>query len=272
MEEMAGVNELCVIKKKQKALKETPFQRHLTSIASRIIQKHTKNNKGALIEESEKAIKYSKKENYVVSILLSLGEIEFVFEQLEQAPYFLSNFRHTKSLREAGINRFHYIIYHIESHLFRATGILDRMMILLNEIFKLGLSPEKCKAHNLLMDRKGKEGKYAKEIKNRNPKLFSTLINLMNLIDGFRDIRNEISHQSRYRSDRLKPIEMYHILQQEGEEEFLKPPFKSLIKKETDKAVNSYKIYMLKSNSEIRKLLDEIYGYLEVIWEEEYKK
>lgn len=253
-------------------MKEIPFQRHLTNIASKIIQKHTKNNQGALTGASEKEIKYSKEENYVVRTLLSLGEIEFVFEQLEQAPYFLSNFRHTKSLKEVGINRFHHIIYHIESHLFRATGILDRMMIHLNEVFKLGLSPEKCKAHNLLMNRNGKEGKYAKEIKNRNPKLFSTLINLMNLIDRFRDIRNEISHQSRYRSERLKYVEMYHILQQEGEEEFLKPAFKTQIKKETDKAVNSYKKHMLKLNSEIRKLLDETYGYLESIWKEEYEK
>lgn len=249
-------------------MKEIPFQRHLTNLASKIIQKHTK----ALIGESEEEIKYSKKENYVVKTLLSLAEIEFVFEQLEQTPHFLSNFRHTKTLKEVRINRFHHIIYHIESHLFRTTGILDRMMIHLNEVFKFGLSQEKCKAHNLLMNRKGKEGKYAKEIRNKNPKLYSTLINLMNLIDRFRDIRNEISHQSRYRSERLMYVEMYHIFQQRGEVEFLKTPFKNHIKKETDKSVDSYKKHMLNLNSEIRELLDEIYSYLEVVWKEEYKK
>lgn len=57
-----------------------------------------------------------------------------------------------------------------------------------------------------------------------------------------------------------------------GEEIFLRHPFKTLIKKETDKAVDTYKKHMLKLNFEIRELLDEIYGYLEEIWKEEYEK
>jgi hypothetical protein len=223
--------------------------------------------------KSNVQIAYTEKEDYIVNTLLSLGEIETVYEQLEQSPYFLSNFRQTKPLKKKGITRFNHIIYHIESHLFRATGILDRMLIHINIVFKIGLIPEKCKTYYLLIDKKGKEGKYSSSIKNKCPGLFDNLIELMNAVDKYRELRNLISHEKRYQSEYLKHVEMYHILQQgECTSEFNTGYYKYHVKRETDQAVATYKNQMLNFNEEIRNLLDKIYLKLEKNWKIELSK
>jgi|GEM_PF-4077463 len=242
-------------------MKEYPYLRVLPNLGSEIIKEYSKTDKD-----------YSDKDSYVVNTLLSLGEIESVFEQLEQSPHFLSNFRLTKSLKENGIGRFNHIIYHIESHLFRATGILDRMLIHINVVLNIGLSPEKCRTYYLLTDDRGKEGKYAANIKDKSPELFQSMIELRNYVDKYRELRNIISHQKRYASSSLKDVETYHILQQ-GEDDdgpFGSGKYDHFIKLQMDRAVKEYKTQMLDFNKGIRTLLDNIFILLEEIWHNKY--
>jgi hypothetical protein len=242
-------------------MKEYPYLRVLTNLSSEIIKQYSNTDKD-----------YSDKDSYVVNAFLSLGEIESVFEQLEQSPHFLSNFKLTKSLKENGISRFNHIIYHIESHLFRATGILDRMLIHINVVLNIGLSPENCRTYYLLTDDKGKEGKYAPNIKNKSAELFQSLLELRNYVNRYRELRNMISHQKRYASASLKKAEMYHIVQQ-GEDHngpFAAGNYDHFIKLEMDRAVRQYKTQMLDFNSGTRKLLDKIFMFLQEVWHREY--
>ena len=247
-------------------MKKETFKDKLNILASKFINENLDREKGKIPVESGK--KTTPKTDYLTESFLALAEIEIIFEQLEQTPYFISNFRQTKKLKEKGISRFNHIIYHIESYLFRITGIMDRMMILLNIIFETNLKPAQCKPHNFLMDKKGKEGKYAEIIKRSDPELFLELNLLGLLIQDFREIRNEITHQKRFNSKDLRNIELFNIVESDVEIN----NFKYLVKKETDKTVSEYKRKMLSANENIRVHLEKIYECLDFIWSEKYEK
>ena len=243
-------------------MKKENLKNKLNSLASEFINKNLDKT------PIEKGKETTPKIDYLIESFLALAEIENIFEQLEQTPYFLSNFRQTKKLKEKGISRFNHIIYHIESYLFRITGIMDRMMLLLNIVFETNLVPEKCKSYNFLLNNEGKEGKYAGIIKKSDPELYLELNLLSLLIQDFRKIRNEIAHQKRFNSKDLRNIELFNIVESDIEND----NYKYVIKRETDKTVAEYKRKMLSANEKIRTHLEKIYECLNFIWSETYDK
>lgn len=253
-------------------MKKHTFIQYLTNHASVIVQKYSALDE--IRKESNLKDNYTPKESYVVESLLSLGEVETVYQQLEQSPYFLANFRSSKILKEKGITRFDHIIYHIESHLFRATGIFDRLLIHVNVVFKFGLLPEDCKSHNILINKKGKEGRYCPQIRGEDIELYSRLLDLMNLVNTYRNLRNEISHQKRYESGTLRDVEIYNVLQttEPSHHGFDINRYAAFIKTRFDKTADFYKKEMLGFNDKVRKLLDIIYSRLQMKWDNEYKK
>ena len=176
-------------------IENIPFKEKLTNLASEIISKELKHS-GYLLDEKSN-LKQSSKDEFVIKSFLAIGEIEITIQQLNQSPIYISNFRQTKKIAENKVTRFDHTIYHIESYLFRITGVMDRILILINIIFDLNLKPEQCKPHNFLLDYKNKEGKYAQILKKKKPELFLELNLLLFVIDEFREIRNEITHQIR---------------------------------------------------------------------------
>lgn len=246
------------------------FKEKLANLASEIISKELKNSNDLFADR--KNTETTKKEDYVITTFLAIGEIEITIEQLKQSAIFISHFRQTKKLTENKITRFDHTIYHIESYLFRTTGALDRILILINIILDLKLEPEKCKPHNFLLNTNRKEGKYAPIIKKRSPELYLELNLLFMAINDYREIRNEITHQKRFKNEDLRTIEMLDIVQRDKNNELNVSNFKYLIKRETDKVISKYKKNMILFNDKIQKHVHEIYRYSEDIWQEEYIK
>lgn len=253
-------------------MRESSFSQSLATKTSLIIQKYIPIDELSFNKNDNRKISYTNEELYVVNSLMTLGEVESVYRQLEQSPHLLANFRRTKSLERNSITRFDHIIYHIESHFFRATGILDRLLIHINVVFKLGLNSKKCKPSTILQNQNGQEGKYAISIKEYSLDLYNNLIQLLGLINTFRVKRNEISHEKRYSSDKLHYIEMFNLLTSNETTKSDFVGYKFLIKRETDKAVTTYKNRMLDFNLSVKKLLDPIFVQIENKWIEEYSK
>ena len=247
-------------------MEKDTFKKKLTNLTSNFITENLVNTEGTIIEGNKQ--KPTTKQGYLIDAFSALIEIETIIEQLEQTPHFLSNFRQTQKLKENGIRRFNHIIYHIESYLFRTTGIVDRMMILLNIIFETNLPPEKCKTYNFLLDNKQKEGKYAGVIKERSSELFLELNSLALFIQKFREIRNEITHQKRFNSNHIRNIELFNIVEFDVETS----NYKHFAKREADKKVSMYKKKMLDTNNKIKAHIDKIYELLDFIWVETYDK
>ena len=258
---------MCVIN--PKTLKENNFKEVLKKSANNIIQKLPIEN---ILKDDFTRPKTTEKEDFVINNFLALGEVETSIEQLRQSSCFISNFRLTENLKKNNISRFDHIIYHIEAHLLRTTGILDRILILTSLSFDLKIRPEKCKPNIFLFDYKGKEGKYAPVIKNRNPVLFEELVNLNETINDYREIRNEIAHQKRYKSEDLKIIEMLDLGFRDENHKQKDKNLNYQIKRVFDLAVSMYKKEMIDLNNKITEQILNIYNELVKVWSEEYEK
>ena len=84
-------------------------------------------------------------EEYVRSSLISAGELITVCEQMVYAVEFLSGFRARKTSSGESITRLDYIVYHLENHLIRTGAVLDRALLLVNVIFRLGVPDRECR-------------------------------------------------------------------------------------------------------------------------------
>lgn len=87
----------------------------------------------------------SNSENYLRNSLLSCWELCSICNGLHQAVIFLTNYRSTPKLKLEKIDRYDYIIYHLESHLIKTISCYDRCLILVNDVFLLGNTPINCK-------------------------------------------------------------------------------------------------------------------------------
>lgn len=201
-------------------------------------------------------------EEYFYDCYLAVAEIYTIFRQLDQSAVFLANFRSSKALKEANISRFEHIIYHLESHLLRMTGVLDRLLILVNQILRMGLEDISCKSHNMLVSKDNKKGKHAPKIE-AVAGLFDALMEVSAFMDQFRDDRNSVAHSKRLNFEDLRKIEMYHVVfGNTTDPEIKKRLF--IVKRETDLKVWTYKADMIKSNTSLKTLVGKVYDILDI--------
>ncbi|MFA6275631.1 MAG: Cthe_2314 family HEPN domain-containing protein [Pedobacter sp.] len=201
-------------------------------------------------------------EEYFYGCYLAVAEVYTILRQLDQSAVFLANFRSSKTLKEAKISRFEYIIYHLESHLLRMTGVLDRLLILVNQVLRMGLEDVSCKSHNMLVSKDNKKGKQTNKVEAIGG-LFDALMEVSTFMDQFRDERNSVAHSKRINFEDLRRIEMYHIVYGDTTDpQILKWMF--LIKRETDKKVWDYKAEMVKSNTTLKTLVGKVYDILDM--------
>lgn len=252
-------------------LNETPFLRQLTNLAALVIKKHDGIDR---LRKSEKisAGTYSDKEAYVVDCLLALGEVELTFTQLRQTPYFLNKYRQNFN-KDMDINKFDYLIYHIEPHFFRITGLLDRVMILVNKVLLMKLNSKECKTYALLPKRNGKrkkDGKYAGKLQVVHG-LVSSIENLEDVVDDHRQQRNIISHQGRFQGADLVDVEMYNLVLSSPGPSDISPKYARMMQRETNKAIDNYCTRMETFNSIVRQHINNIYDCLHKSWFANYK-
>lgn len=201
-------------------------------------------------------------EQYLISTFKAFAELEGLAGQLDLAAIFLTNYRNTATLKNNKITRYDYLNYHIEGHLFRITGIMDRLLIAVNVVLEMGMSTNKCKPVIMLIS-KGKKTKLADQL-DVLPGLFTTLCKLSIFIDSFRDDRNTIAHAERVSYEDLKLVEMLSIVTQNRHpliEHY--DVMKEYLKLEGDKRSQEFKKAMLETNEHIRSLLAPIYILLE---------
>ncbi|MXV52456.1 hypothetical protein GS399_15885 [Pedobacter sp. HMF7647] len=239
-------------------LQLTDFLQQLAIMVSDMIKK---------VDTSSKAIHgftpnrpLLKQEKYLLDCFLASAELEDLIKQLNTSGYLLANFRNTNTLKKNNISRFEYIIYHIEGHLLRVTGVIDRLLILVNHVLQIGLANFCCKPHFMLKNKKNKKALHSAEIE-KVPLLHESLFKLSAFVDQFRDERNSIAHSKKITYQDLREIELYHLLIQTSTNPKI-DKLKIVSKRKTDIKVSEYKEAMLKCNQEIKDLITPIYGIL----------
>jgi hypothetical protein len=208
-----------------------------------------------------------KHEQYISDCFQALYEIKGLMDQLNYSAIFLASFRNTPAMTKNKISRYEYMIYHIEGYLLRVTGIMDRLLILVNNILILNLTSIQCKAPIMLINQKGK---YFDRIEDLIPGLNNALLQVLNYINMFREDRNTIAHSEKIGYSDLRRIEMFHIILNSDQcEEF--ENLKYLVKQMTDKKVIEYKKDFLICNKKLEDLLAPVYHLLETYFFNNYE-
>ncbi|WP_295790639.1 Cthe_2314 family HEPN domain-containing protein [Mucilaginibacter sp.] len=245
----------------------TSFLQKLTNLAAELIKLDTIKKPSLGFHPSRPLHRH---ERYLNDCFLALGEIDSVVKQLNYSAIFLANFRNTPTLKKNKISRYEYMVYHIEGYLFRVTGVMDRLLLLVNIILELGLEQKECKASEILINKKGKRGKFSNDIENAIPDLLEALIKILTYINNFRDDRNTIAHSQKINYKDLRQIEGFHLaLQNDITGELEK--HKHLIKLKTDRKVLEYKKDFIDCTDKIVQLLIPVYELLSICFENRYE-
>jgi hypothetical protein len=106
---------------------------------STILSKNVQKPRSALSIEFETTRDLTEGEFYVLGCGYSIAHLIGLITQLEQIPVYLSNYKSSRRLNSAGVNRVSHIVYHWENYLIRARSLEDRVLHLVKDVLHLGI-------------------------------------------------------------------------------------------------------------------------------------
>lgn len=247
-------------------MEENALVQYFTSIASDLIKATDSGKRSEHGFEPNRAL--LRHEKYFYDCFQGMATVHTLMRQLDQTAVFFANFRSTKSMKKLDITRFDHMVYHLESYVLRITGILDRLLIFVNQVLGLGLEDASCKPHMMLTGKNGKKGSVTPRVEAVND-LFDSLDAVRTFVDKYREQRNEVAHSKRWESIDMRRIEMFHIvLSKTVDPEILEREF--IIKRETDLKMWEYKAQMLNSTKDLKVLVADVFAILQVCFQEKY--
>lgn len=245
---------------------ENELVTRLTLLASELIQTTDSGKRSEHGFQPNRTL--TKYEQYFYDCFQGMGEVHTLMRQLDQTAIFFANFRSIKSMKAQDITRYDHMVYHLESYVLRVTGILDRLLIFVNQVLCLGMEEASCKPHMMLSGKNGKKGPVTPRVEAVDG-LFTALDSVRTFVDQFREQRNEVAHSRRWEALDMRRIEMFHIvLSKTDDPEILMREF--IIKRETDLKMWEYKAQMLNNTRQLKKLVADVFAILLVCFEEKY--
>jgi hypothetical protein len=201
-------------------------------------------------------------EEYARRSLVFASELLNVCDQMSYAVEFLSGFRSRKMPSGEVITRFDYIVYHIENHLIRTNSVLDRVLLLVNIIFQLGVPEKECRFSVIAP----------------NEHIASTptagaLRAIQKIIEPYQGQRNSVIHRRRLSDENLTPVELYYVFQKSASTgsddavDAVTENFFHFYKDMTDKFVKTKKEELLAFNSEAFLAVSKLLQTLEPIFD-----
>lgn len=161
------------------------FRKVLYKYLKEVIKNHPE-----IITLPDKLPEFKEWEDYVHKIAFRGTRIEETLEQLKHILIYLGHFPETPRYKKSGITRTKYAQYHLENFLARYYSIFDKCLLLINDIFFLGIDPRYCNFKEVKKKLKkiGDNSKYIKNIK-RN------LGNIYEIIKPFKVPRDRNIHR-----------------------------------------------------------------------------
>jgi hypothetical protein len=140
-------------------------------------------------------------EEYMDDVFSRLQSLTKTLEQMEYICLFFRHFPNTIAYKRAKITKARYFQYHLENYIFRASSLLDKIALLVNDTLRLGI-PAKDARFDLVMNmkeaRKMGISKYMQILKK-----------------GFKNIKttkNLITHQREYRDEELTRLHSISLI------------------------------------------------------------
>lgn len=137
---------------------------------------------------------------YITRVAYSLSHLLTWIEQLHHAVIFLASFNYERRTKEAGVNRFHHLIYNVENYLVRLQSVYDRLLQLTNNVFHICTSAELV-SHNLIVSN-------LHVTRTTVPKMLKAV---RKTIEPKATTRNEIVHRHSYSDPLFRRLELFYM-------------------------------------------------------------
>jgi hypothetical protein len=172
--------------------------------------------------------------------------------KIEASTIFLGQYPYKRTLAKLEITRDRYMIYHLESYYVSVASCVDRVALLVNDVFDLGLPADLAKVHNLIRMDQLKNNKAGKALKSMYDSLMRE-----------RHLKNLITHEAEIRELGLEDFIRYSYFAQEDEST---PEDK---RKQLHAAAKlSLSLYLTKKRKELNDLNAKIQKQLVAIFDE----
>lgn len=238
-------------------LNEVKVLKHFSSIIPKIIQDvYKRNKKGKYVET--RPFRYEEK--YAISVFLAISEVYQTLQKLNQAIIYLTNYRVTPSLKKEGINRFSHIEYHLENYFIRTQSVYDKMLVVLNEVFRLGNAEENCIPKTIFTDSR-----------LQGNRIISLMKDLRKILNKFRGPRDEIIHRIRYyREDKLARVGNLYIIGESDIKSISPADFKIMRTIITNEYLKNKKRELNKTNNAILNIIEKIFDEVVIEFDKQY--
>src|SRR3990172_6770019 len=125
-----------------------PFTERCFDNALRV-NKELGDSKPFSIEPSWKRVPYEE-EYYQLTVGAAVATLLNACQQLSDSVLYLSSFTPSTRMKKQGLNRQRHIQFCIESYIVRAQSIYDKLLVLVEAVFHLGIADE-CINYNLIV-------------------------------------------------------------------------------------------------------------------------
>jgi len=206
--------------------------------------------------EKPKRWNVSQSERYCIDIFQKIMGILDTIEDLKAVQIFLRQYPYSETLKKHKITKSFYFRYHIEFYLIKLVSLRDKMTLLLNEVFNLGL-PDKQVKIDLISKMKQTKGK----------PIIKLLKSFSDSITAMTCSKNIIVHKERYDDKNLLKLRMYEMLDDGGK--VISP---GIFKVMASLYINEKRKIFKKNQKNIEKFLDKFFLVLDKEFDREYKK
>jgi hypothetical protein len=139
---------------------------------------------------------------YNTDVFYRLTKILETLDDLRAVQIFLKQYPYAKTLRKNKITRTTYAVYHLEVYFLKVTSLKDKLALLINDVYNLGL-PDKRVKIGLLSEMK----------QMKNSRVVSLLKKFSEALDEITSQRNIIAHRGKYDDKELTEIKMYEMVE-----------------------------------------------------------
>lgn len=143
----------------------------------------------------------SQREKYVHDILNTMRAINSTYEQLSFVPVFIRNYPDIEEYSKAGITRLGYLRYHIENHILKMSTLLDQSVILINQVFRLGIPSRDTSVRQLKTNLHTKSSDSVKLVADFDK-----------TIRDIKHLRNKIIHKGEFHDGDFHQLEVFEMI------------------------------------------------------------
>jgi len=207
-------------------------------------------------DKKKKKLVPTSEQSYILRVSDVIVEINNLLDNLEYCEIFLNSYSASAAWKKK-YDWSHYIRYHYEVWIMNLVRLYERILILVNEVYDLGVED--------------KQVNYRTISSNRHLENTGTLKLLKKIDDALNNIRaarNQVLHRSMYDDDKLKRVAMFDFVARHGNNQKERGSFIFAAKLDA-------KIYLMTKKKEVKEnnikmvdIVEAIYKTLDIKYDE----